>query len=74
MRHFFERRAECRDEGVRKPIDEPDRVGHEEFAAIAQAHLSHQWIQRDEQRVGRLGVRPGEHVEQSGLAGVSVTD
>ena len=55
---FLERRAERRDQRVRQPIDEPDRVRHEQLAAVGQPHLPDQRVERDEQRVGRLGVRP----------------
>ena len=54
---LFERRAKRRDQRVRQPIDEADRVGHQQLAAVGQPHLPHERIERDEQRVRRLGVR-----------------
>ena len=71
---LFERRAERGHQRVRQPVDEADRVRHEQLAAVRQAHLAHQRIERDEQRVGRFGVRPRQHVEQRRLAGVGVAD
>ena len=59
---------------MREPVDEPDGVGHEKLAAIRQPHLSHQRIERDEERVGRDGLVTGQRVEERGLAGVRVTD
>ncbi|MCK7529291.1 MAG: hypothetical protein MZV64_72935 [Ignavibacteriales bacterium] len=44
-------RAERRDQRVRQPIDEPDRVRHEQLALIRQPHLAQQRVQRHEQRV-----------------------
>ena len=52
--HLLERGAERRHERVRQPIDEADRVGHQQLAAIRQPHAAHERIERDEQRVGRL--------------------
>ena len=71
---FLERRAERRDQRVRQPIDEADRVRHQQLAAVGQPHLPDERIERHEQRVRRLGVRPRQHVEQRRLAGVGVAD
>ena len=58
--HFFERGAERRDERVRQPIDEPDRVGHQQLAAIRQLDAADERIERDEQRVRRDRVVAGQ--------------
>ena len=57
LRHFLERRAKRRDQRVRQTIDEPDRVRHEQLAAVGQPDLPDERIERDEQRIGRLGAR-----------------
>ena len=66
--------AERRDERVRQPVDEPDRVRHEHLAPIGQPHLAHQRIERHEQRVRRSAPAPRQQVEQRRLAGVGVAD
>jgi hypothetical protein len=53
FRHLLERGTERRDERMREAIDEPDRVGDEQFAPIRQPHLPHERVERHEQRVGR---------------------
>ena len=72
--HLFERRAKRRDERVRQPIDESDGVGHQQLPLVRQAHLPHQRIQRDEQRVRRFGRLLRQQIEQRRLAGVGVAD
>ena len=74
LRHLFERRAKRRDQGVRQPIDEPDRVRHEQLAAVGQAHLTHQGVERHEERVGGLRVGARQHIEERRLARVGVAD
>ena len=54
---LLERGAKRRHQRVRQPIDESDRVGDEQLAAVGQPDLADQRIERDEQRVGGLGVR-----------------
>ena len=71
---LFERGAKRRDQRVRQPLDEADRVRHEQLAAIGQPHLPHERIERDEQRVRRHRVVAGQRVEQRRLAGVGVAD
>ena len=71
---LFERGAERRDQRVRQPVDESDGVGDQQLAAVGQPHLADQRIERDEQRVRRLGVRTRQHVEQRRLARVGVAD
>ncbi len=73
-RHFLERRAKCRDERVRKPIDEADRVRHEQLAPVRQPHFSDQRIQRHEERIRRDRLIAGQRVEERRLAGVGVAD
>ncbi len=46
----------------------------QQLAAIGQAHLAHQRVERHEQRVGRDGVLVRQPVEQRRLAGVRVAD
>ena len=53
---FFERGAKRRDQRVRQPIDESDRVAQQQLAAIGQVDAPHQRIERHEQRVRRFGV------------------
>ena len=53
---LLQRGAEGGDERVRQPIDEADGVGHEQLAAVGQADLPDQRIERHEQRVGGLGI------------------
>ena len=71
---LLERRAERRDERVRQPVDEPDRVRHEQLAPVGQPHLPDERIERHEQRVGRHRLARRQHVEQRRLAGVRVAD
>ena len=52
---LFERRAKRRDQRVRQAVDEPDRVRHEQLAAVRQPDLPDQRIERHEQRVRRFG-------------------
>jgi hypothetical protein len=59
---------------VRQPLDEPDRVGHEQLAAIRQAHPADERIEGHEQRVGRNRFPAGEAIEQGSLAGIRVAD
>ena len=72
--HFLERGPKRGDERVRQPVDEADRVRDEQLAPIRQTHLSHQRIERHEQRVGRGGRFIRQPVEQRRLAGVGVAD
>ena len=72
--NLLERGAERGNQRVGEAIDEPDRVRHEQFTAVRQANLPDQRIQRDEECVGRLGVRPCQRVEQRRLACVRVAD
>ena len=71
---LLERGAKRRDQRVRQPIDEADRVGDQQLAAIRQLDLAHQRIERHEQRVRRDRVVAGQQVEQRRLAGVGVAD
>ena len=73
-RDLLERRAKGGDQRVRQPLDEADRVGHEQLAPIRQPHLADERIERDEQRVRRDRVAAGQRVEQRRLAGVGVAD
>ena len=50
---LLERGAEGGHQRVRQPIDEANRVRHEQLALIGQAHAAHQRIERDEERVGQ---------------------
>ena len=72
--HLFERRAERGDQCVRQPVDEPDRVGDQQVAAIGQRHAPDQRVERHEQRVLGRGAFPRQQVEQRRLAGVGVAD
>src|SRR5712691_3010421 len=71
---LLERRPEGGDQRVRQPVDETDSVRDEELAAVRQAQLPHERIERDEERVGRLRVRPRQPIEQRRLSGVRVAD
>ena len=71
---LLERRAERGDQRVRQAVDEPDRVRHQQLAAVRQLHAAHQRIERDEQRVRRDRVAAGQRVEQRRLARVGVAD
>ena len=59
---------------MRQPIDESDRVGHEQLAAVGQPHLPDQRIERHEQRVGRDRGLIRQPIEERRLAGVGVAD
>ena len=72
--HLLERRAKRRDERVRQPFDEPDRVRQEQPPLVRQAHLPHQRIERHEQRIRRFRRLLRQQVEQRRLAGVRVAD
>ena len=51
LRDLFERRAKCRDQRVREPIDEANRVGEKQFTPIGQLHLPDERIECHEQGV-----------------------
>ena len=58
--HFLERRAEGGDQRVRQPIDEADRVGDQQLAAIRQLDAADERIERHEERVRRDGIAAGQ--------------
>ena len=71
---LLERRPERRHQRVRQPVDESDRVRHEQLAPVRQSDLADERIERDEQRIRRFGIRPRQLVEQRRLARVGVAD
>ena len=71
---LLERGAKCRHERVGQPVDESDRVGDEELAAVGQLDLPDERVERHEQGVGGVGVGARERIEERRLAGIGVTD
>ena len=55
---LLERRTKRGDERMRQPVDESDRVGDEQIAAVGQPHTADQRIERHEQRVRSVGASP----------------
>src|SRR6185295_18830680 len=55
-------------------IDEPDRIGDQQLAAVGQAYLPYKRVERHEQRVRRFRLRLRQHVEEGRLAGIGVAD
>ena len=73
--HFFERRAEARDQIVRQLANESNGIGQQNLRVLAEVYLARQRIERREQPVfdkdfGRIPDR----AQNRRLAGVGVAD
>ena len=51
FRNLLQRCTERGDQGMRKTIDESDRVRHQQFAVVRQPHASDERIEGDKQRI-----------------------
>lgn len=71
---FLERRLESFDEPMRQFANEPDRVGEQHILVGGEAQSTGRGIERGEQFILGQDLGPGERVEQSGFAGVRISD
>ena len=74
FRHLLERRPKRRDQGVRQPVDETDRVRDQQLPAVAQTNPPQQRIKGDEERVGRDCPLLRQPVKEGRLAGIGIAD
>ena len=72
--HFFERCPERRDQHRRQIGDEPHGVGEDRPAPMRQSQDAQRGIERCENHVVGQHGRPGQPVEQRGLARIGVAD
>ena len=74
LHHLLQRGAEGGHQMGRQIGNEADRVRQDDRRAMRQAHAPQRGVERGEQHVLRQHARPGQPVEQGGLAGIGVAD
>jgi len=63
VRHFFERRAKCRDEFLGQVADKSDGIGENHRLAWLQVGFAKRWIERRKRLIGNQNVGTGERIE-----------
>ena len=74
FQNFFKRGAERHNQFMRQVGNEPDGIGQDDFATSGQPNAAHGRVECGKQQIFGKNAGGRQAVEQSGLAGIGVTD